>query len=42
MAYDAHALKREDEALRLLRLAQKYYPDDVTLQADILSFTENK
>ena len=38
MAYDAHAQKRDDEALRLLRLAQQYFPDDVTLQADILEF----
>ena len=36
MAYDAHAQKRDDEALRLLRAAQTYFPDDVTLQADIL------
>lgn len=36
MAYDAHAQKRDEEALRLLHLAQKYYPDDATLQADIL------
>ena len=38
MAYDAHAQKRDDEALRLLRTAQKYFPDDITLQADILEF----
>jgi tetratricopeptide (TPR) repeat protein len=38
MAYDAHAQKRDDEALRLLRTAQNYFPDDVTLQADILEF----
>ena len=38
MAYDAHAQKRDDEALRLLRAAQSYFPDDVTLQADILEF----
>jgi hypothetical protein len=38
MAYDAHAQKRDDEALRLLRTAQSYFPDDVTLQADILEF----
>ena len=38
MAYDAHAQKRDDEALRLLRTAQQYFPDDVTLQADILEF----
>jgi cytochrome c-type biogenesis protein CcmH/NrfG len=38
MAYDAHAQKRDDEALRLLRIAQQYFPDDVTLQADILEF----
>ena len=38
MAYDAHAQKRDEEALRLLRSAQKYFPDDVTLQADIMEF----
>lgn len=41
MAYDAHAQKRDDEALRLLRIAQKYFPDDVTLQADILEFEKD-
>jgi tetratricopeptide (TPR) repeat protein len=41
MAYDAHAQKRDDEALRLLRVAQKYFPDDVTVQADILEFEKN-
>ena len=41
MAYDAHAEKRDDEALRLLRIAQKYFPDDVTVQADILEFEKN-
>lgn len=40
MAYDAHAQKRNDEALRLLRLAEKYYPNDATIKADILSMTE--
>lgn len=38
MAYDAHVQKRDDEAVRLLKLAQKYYPDDATLEADILEF----
>ena len=42
MAYDAHAQKRDDEALRLLRAAQKYFPDDVTLQADILEFEKDR
>ena len=41
MAYDAHAQKRDDEALRLLRVAQSYFPDDVTLQADILEFEKD-
>ena len=41
MAYDAHAQKRDDEALRLLRIAQKYFPDDITVQADILEFEKN-
>ena len=41
MAYDAHAQKRDDEALRLLRIAQKYFPDDVTVQADILEFEKS-
>lgn len=38
MAYDAHLQKRNAEALRLLKLAQKYYPDDATLESDILEF----
>ena len=42
MAYDAHAQKRDDEALRLLRTAQSYFPDDVTLQADILEFEKSE
>ena len=41
MAYDAHAEKRDGEALRLLKIAQKYFPDDVTVQADILEFEKN-
>lgn len=40
MAYDAHAQKRDDEALRILRLAEKYYPDDATLKADLLGMSE--
>lgn len=36
LAYDAHAQKRKDEALRILRIAQRYYADDPTLQADII------
>lgn len=39
LAYDAHAQKRDDEAIRILKLAQKYYPDDETLRADILEFS---
>ena len=35
------AEKRDDEALRLLRIAQKYFPDDVTVQADIMEFEKN-
>ena len=35
MAYDANAQKRTDEAVRLLKLALKYYPKDATLQADL-------
>ena len=42
MAYDAHAQKRDDEALRLLRAVQKYFPDDVTLQADIMEFEKDQ
>ena len=41
MAYDAHAEKRDGEALRLLKIAQKYFPDDITVQADILEFEKN-
>ena len=41
MAYDAHAEKRDGEALRLLKIAQKYFPDDITVQADILEFENN-
>ncbi len=35
MAYDAHAQKRNDEAVRLLNVALKYYPNDATVQADL-------
>lgn len=42
MAYDAHAQKLDDEALRLLRTAQTYFPDDVTLQADIMEFEKDQ
>ena len=38
MAYDAHQQKRNAEALRLLKLAKNYYPEDATLEADILEF----
>ena len=41
MAYDAHAQKRDDEALRLLHIAQKYFPDDITVQADIMEFEKS-
>lgn len=41
MAYDAHAQKRDDEALRILKIAEKYYPEDATLKADILGLSEN-
>lgn len=41
MAYDAHAEKRDGEALRLLKIAEKYFPDDITVQADILEFEKN-
>ena len=41
MAYNAHAEKRDGEALRLLKVAQKYFPDDITVQADILEFEKN-
>lgn len=41
MAYDAHVEKRDGEALRLLKIAQKYFPDDITVQADILEFEKN-
>ncbi len=37
LAFDAHAQKRDDEALRLLKIAQKYYPDDATVEAEILN-----
>lgn len=36
LAYEARLQKRSDEALRLLKLAQKYYPADATLEAEIL------
>ena len=36
MAYDAHAQKRTEEAVRLLKLALKYYPNDTSLVADLL------
>ena len=36
MAYDALAQKRNSEAQRLLLLAQKYYPNDQSLKADLL------
>ncbi len=36
MAYDAHVQKRTDEAVRLLNVALKYFPNDATLTADLL------
>ena len=42
MAYDAHAQKRDNEAMRLLKLALKYYPSDATLQADLLEMQSEK
>ena len=42
MAYDAHAQKRDDEAMRLLKLALKYYSSDATLQADLLEMQFEK
>lgn len=42
LAYDAHAQKRDDEALRILNLALKYYPDDATIQVDILDLTSSQ
>lgn len=39
LAYDAHLQKRNAEALRILKIAKKYYPDDVTLDADILELS---
>ena len=35
MAYDAHAQKRDEESVRLLNVALKYFPDDATVQADL-------
>ena len=40
MAYDAMAKKRTDEARRLLLLAQKYYPADQSLKADLLELEQ--
>ena len=42
MAYDAHAQKRDDEAVRLLKVAIKYYPNDATLTADLLELQAEK
>jgi len=42
MAYDAHAQKRDDEAVRLLKVALKYYPNDATLAADLLELQAEK
>ena len=42
MAYDAHAQKRNDEAVRLLNVALKYFPDDTTLAADLLEIQSGK
>lgn len=42
MAYDAHAQKRNDEAVRLLKVALTYYPNDVSLQADLAEMDPSK
>ncbi|WP_173473526.1 hypothetical protein [Fibrobacter succinogenes] len=34
--YDAHAQKRDEESVRLLNVALKYFPDDASLIADLL------
>ena len=36
LAYEARLQKSDGEALRLLKLAQRYYPSDATLEAEIL------
>ncbi len=42
MAYDAHAQKRTEESVRLLKVALKYYPNDATLAADLLEIQSGK
>ena len=42
MAYDAHAQKRTEESVRLLKVALKYFPDDTTLAADLLEIQSGK
>jgi len=42
MAYDARVQKRNGEALRLLEKAKSLYPDDLTLEAEILEFRETE
>lgn len=41
MAYDALAVKRDSEALRLLLLAQEFYPDEASLRAEIFELEES-
>jgi len=40
LAYEAQNQKQYDEAMRLLKLAIKYYPGDQTLQAELLELKE--
>lgn len=42
MAYDAHAQKRDEESVRFLNVALKYFPDDATLAADLLEIQSGK
>lgn len=42
MAYDAHAQKRDEESVRLLKVALKYFPNDATLTADLLEMQAEK
>ena len=42
MAYDAHAQKRDEESVRLLNVALKYFPNDASLIADLLEMQAEK
>lgn len=42
MAYDAHAQKRDEESVRLLKVALKYFPNDASLAADLLEMHAEK